>query len=152
MGNYTTTSDVERLLDTMLIDFEAETEPYEVTTADVSAWIDGYEAEIDGILTALGYSQIPVEGTRDIALFRDKVAERTAAKVWAVKYHSNDFPDAVREWLKTWELFIASLEKGRRRLLDQSPATPQAGVIGVGYINLTSVHPKYTDGVRRAED
>lgn len=147
MGNYTTATDVERLLDTMLIDFDTAAEPYEVTTADVNAWIDGYEAEIDGILTALGYAQIPVQGTRDIALFRDKVAERTAAKVWSVKYHGNEFPDAVKEWLKTWELFIASLERGRRRLLDQSPTTPQAGVIAVGTMKLTSTHPKYRNGV-----
>lgn len=151
MGNYTTAADVERLLDTMGIDFDTAVEPREVTQADVNAWIDGYEAEIDGILVALGYAQVPVEGTRDIALFRDKVAERTAAKVWQVKYHGQELPDAVKEWIRGWELFIASLERGRRRLLDQTPATPQAGVLGIGYMNLTSVHPQFKDG-ERAED
>lgn len=150
MGNYTDDEEVNRLLDTMGIEFDTDLDP-DVTAIDVNNWIAEYEAEIDGILKALGYTQIPAEGTRDVVMLRRFVAERTAAKVWSVKYHGNEFPDKVKEWIKGYELFTGSLERGRRGLIDQSPATPQAGVITVGRMTLTSIHPDYRDGKRATE-
>lgn len=145
MGNYAVTVDVERLLDTMGIDFDTAVE-VDVTTADVDAWIADYEDAIDSILVALGYTTIPVTGNRDKNALGAVIAKRVAAQVYEVRYHGQEFPAWIQEWIKQYDLYIESLERGRRRLLDQSPATPLAGVITIGSAKLTSVHPDYRDG------
>lgn len=116
MGSYAATADVQALIPEFTIG--ASTKP---STTEITALITQAEGEINGILTAQGYSTVPATGSNDVALLEGYVARKVAADVWLTAYQRDDPPYKVKTWREEWRDFIARLRRGDQHLIDQLP-------------------------------
>lgn len=122
MGSYATNADVEsRLKNWFTVPFADDTEPTDDTVSD---YIDQVEAEINGVLSAQGYSTIPAAGANDVKMLRRYVAQMTAVLVWQEFYSvpdDDDIPSPFGMWIKAYDTFMRALRRGEQHLIDQSP-------------------------------
>lgn len=133
---YTSASDVEARLDLWgVAPFTVSSNP---TLAEVNGFIAQYEAQINGILRAQGYTTVPATGEDDVNMLKRFVASRAAAQVFSITFTAQTFPDAVKQWIADWDLFIRMLRDGELRLVNQDPASTEAGGIVMGSFTLLS--------------
>lgn len=115
---YATTSDVNALLPPAKGQLGASSVP---TATQVTAWIAEFEAELNGLLVAAGFTA-PVTGSNDLIRVRRIIVEATACKVWPVMFPADDsaLPSQVGQWCSTWANTVAALKDGSFTLVDQS--------------------------------
>ncbi|KAB2865099.1 MAG: hypothetical protein F9K46_04080, partial [Anaerolineae bacterium] len=68
------------------------------TEAQVTAFINQIEGEINGVLSAEGYAAVPATGADDVNLLKMYVADKVAAKVWGVVFAGTEMPAQVKAW------------------------------------------------------
>ena len=114
---YASVSDVNAVLPAKF-QIGASTTP---TSTQVTAWIAEYEAELNGLLVAAGFSA-PATGSNDIVRLRRIIVEATACKTWPVISPADDdqLPAQVRGWCGTWAEAVKALQDGTFVLVDQS--------------------------------
>ncbi len=110
MGHYTTTAEVKAM---RAIDLDR------IEDATIDALISGYEAEIDSVLSDVGYTA-PATGTDDVALIGIKVRKAVAADAWLASVSQDEAPDWVGRWLSEWSDFLSEFTEGTRTLTNQS--------------------------------
>lgn len=117
---YATAADVQALFNVMggdVITFGALTKP---TITNVETWLDQLAAEVDGILTGVGYGTVPATGTNDKLMIGRYVAQKGAAMAYHAGYMFDDTPDKVKQWESEWDTFLDRLINKNMRLIDQS--------------------------------
>ncbi len=119
MGDYAAVAEVEGLLKrTGRTPFSDSTNP---TDDAVSGYIDDIEGEINGVLSAQGYTTVPASASGDIKLLRRYVTEKVAAMVWGIIYAEKEFPAHVKAWREDYAAFLSRLRRGEQHLPDQQP-------------------------------
>lgn len=98
------------------------------TLAQVETWLDQLAAEVDSILTGLGYGTVPASGTTDKLLIGRFVAQKAAAMSYRGGFQFDDIPDKVKQWDDEWDQFLTRLIDKKLGLTDQSTTT-RVGVI-----------------------
>lgn len=98
-------------------------------SAEIEPFIVGLEAQVDGILRAQGYTDVPATGDTDKAMIREMVRKKAAAQVYVTLHQPTRSPDFVRTWDIDFAEWLTSLRKGQLRLNDQDPAVAQEGEI-----------------------
>lgn len=127
-NNYADTDDVQALFNVMggtVITLGAGTTP---TLTQVSGWLDQLAAEVDAVLTGLGYGTVPADGANDILMIGRYVAQKGAAMAYHAGYMFDDTPDKVKLWEDEWTTFLDRLINKTMRLIDQS-TTSRVGSI-----------------------
>lgn len=127
MGSYADAEHVETRLANwrnMTTPFTTLTEP---TLDEVNAFISQVEGEINGILTAQGYSTVPATGSNDVQLLRLYTANETAYNVWGVRFGHANIPEVIKEWHEGYKAFINRLRQGQQHLVDQLPQSESDG-------------------------
>lgn len=119
MGTYAVIADVEALLKrTGRTPFSVSTNP---TIDQVNELIEDIEAEINGVLTAQGYTTVPASSSSDIKLLKRYNSEKVAAAVWGIIYAEDDFPAHVKAWRDDYAAFLSRLRRGEQDLPGQQP-------------------------------
>lgn len=119
MGTYAVIADVEALLKrTGRTPFTGSTNP---TDDQVNELIEDIEAEINGVLTAQGYTTVPATASSDIKLLKRYNSEKVAAAVWGIIYAEDDFPAHVKAWRDDYAAFLSRLRRGEQDLPGQLP-------------------------------
>ncbi len=101
------------------------------TEAQVTAFINQVEGEVNGVLSAEGYAAVPATGADDINLLKMYVADKVAAKVWGVVYAGTEMPAAVKAWHDDYKDFLARLRRGEQHLPNQQPQSEDEPVFGI---------------------
>lgn len=101
------------------------------TEAQVTAFINQIEGEVNGVLSAEGYETVPATGADDVALLKMYVADKVAAKVWGVVYAGTDMPAVVKLWHEDYKDFLARLRRGEQHLPNQQPQSEDEPVFGI---------------------
>lgn len=101
------------------------------TEAQVTAFINQIEGEINGVLSAEGYAAVPATGAEDVNLLKMYVADKVAAKVWGVVFGGRDMPAEVKLWHDDYRDFIARLRRGEQHLPNQQPQSEDEPVFGI---------------------
>lgn len=96
--------------------------PTRLTTDKVDAIVEGFETEVNGILLGQDYTVVPATGENDVAMIREKVRMKAAARVYDLLYDKERSPDWVRNAHIDWSDWLNMLRQGQLRLVDQSPA------------------------------
>lgn len=130
MGSYADVADVEARLQGWLassVPFTVSTEP---TLAQVTDHVDEAEAEINGVLSAQGYTTIPATGANDVRLLRKHTANEAAYQVWVTAFSGmgGDVPGSVKAWHDGFAALVNRLRKGEQDLIDQTPQSDDDGV------------------------
>lgn len=121
MGSYVADhSEIEARLVGRLgfVQFSGSTRPKD---ADVDDYIDHIEAEINGVLSAAGYSNVPATADSDKAMIRQYVVDAVCVFVWTETFTENDPPFMVKKWDENYRSFISKLRRGEQHLPSQNP-------------------------------
>jgi hypothetical protein len=116
--------------------FDADSEP---TLDEVATTIDQVEAEINGVLSAEGYTNVPATGTADINLLRLYTETEAAYKTYTQVYGVNELPPAIKAWHEDYRAFLARLRRGEQYLPNQQPQSEDEPFF------LTVRHPERDD-------
>lgn len=103
------------------------------TAAQVSGWLDALAAEVDSILTSVGYGTVPATGTNDVLLIGRYVAQKGAAMSYHAGYMFDDTPDKVKQWETEWDTFLERLMDKKQRLIDQGIRSKMGSVKPMRY-------------------
>lgn len=123
MGVYTSGAEVLDLLLSLQVGRPPRLQP-----SDIEALVEGVEAEIDGLLKAQGYPDVPATGARDRALLGLQVRRKVAVLAYMTLYQpTGRAPDWTRMWDVDFDNFKQALQDGKQRLVDQEPETAQSG-------------------------
>lgn len=109
------------------------------TEAQVLAFINQIEGEINGVLSAEGYATVPATGADDVNLLKMYVADKVAAKVWGVVFAGTEMPAQVKAWHEDYREFLARLRRGEQHLPNQQPQSEDEPVFGIVH------HPERDD-------
>ena len=113
---------------TDIITFDTDSEP---TLDEVTSTIDQVEAEINGVLSAEGYTNVPATGTADVNLLRLYTETETAYKTYTQVYGVNELPPAIKGWHEDYREFLARLRRGEQYLPDQQPQSEDEPYFGI---------------------
>lgn len=127
---YAAVSDVQALVHTHQIVIAVDSEP---DTDQVQAWLDQYAVQVD---EAAGLSE-ESRNDRDILRITPMLAGRVAFEVWRVYFDSEDIPSYVQAWLDEWNVWIAALTNGDKRL-PSAATTNRARIIPAKVYGLDS--------------
>lgn len=133
-NGYADGDDVQALFNVMgsdVITLGAGTTP---TLVQVEGWLDALAAEVDSILTGLGYGTVPADGSNDILLIGRYVAQKGAAMAYTAGYMFDETPDKVKLWETEWTSFLTRLADKTLRLIDQTVAGKIGSVKPMRYI------------------
>lgn len=123
MGVYTSGAEVLDLLLSLQVGRPPRLQP-----ADVERLVEGIEAEVDGLLKAQGYPNVPATGERDRALIGLQVRRKVAVLTYMTLYQpTGRAPDWTRMWDVDYDNFKQALAEGKQRLVDQEPSAAQSG-------------------------
>jgi hypothetical protein len=128
MGSYASVSDVQALITTDEFTISVSSEP---STTKVDEFIAQAEGEVNGVLTAQGYSSVPAGGSNDVAMLKGYIAPKVAATVWLVAFLDDDPPYRVKEWLNAYREFLNRLRQGQQHLVDQLPQGDEGPIFGI---------------------
>lgn len=104
------------------------------TLAQVETWLDQLAAEVDSVLTGVGYGTVPATGTNDVLLIGRYVAQKAAAMAYRGGFQFDKVPDKVKQWDDEWTAFLESLMDKKRRLIDQAIRAKMGSVKPLRYI------------------
>lgn len=127
----------------LLLDFDVGP-PTRLSTSEVDTLVEGFEAEVDGILLGQGYT-VPATGTRDKAMIREKVRMKTAARVYDLLYSKDRSPDWARNAHIDWSDWLNMLRQGQLRLVDQAPTAAEANEVVVDWMRVLPELPDEED-------
>jgi hypothetical protein len=133
MGDYITGADVYSLL----VNYQIGDSP-RISEEDVDTMIEGYEAEINGILRAQGYTTVPATNSADRAMIREKLRRKVASQVYQALNQPTRAPDFCRTWDIDYAEWLTMLRKGQLRLSVQEPEVGDFQYVGVS-LNLTEL-------------
>ena len=103
------------------------------TLTQVELWLDQLAAEVDSILTSVGYGTVPATGTNDVLLIGRYVAQKGAAMAYHGGYQFDDTPEKVKLWETEWTMFLDRLIDKKMRLIDQGIRSKIGSVKPVRY-------------------
>lgn len=103
-------------------------------TEDIERFIEEIEGEVNGILRALAYPQVPAVDDGDIALLRRYVADKVACMTYSFLVVGQDLPEGVRNWCSDYKDFLNRLRKQEQMLPSQEPVEDDpVGMVGSTY-------------------
>lgn len=139
MGAYTSGAEVLDLLLSLQVGKPARLQP-----SDVERLVEGVEAEVNGLLLAQGYPNVPATGPNDVALLGLQVRRKVAVLTYMTLYQpTGRAPDWTRMWDVDFDNFKSALQDGKQRLVDQAPLSAQAGQAAAYWFR---VLPRVRDG------
>ena len=133
-NGYATGADAQALFNVLggvSITFGAATTP---TLTQVEGWLDALAAEVDALLRANGYGEVPATGTNDVQFIGRFVAQKGAAVAYGAALPYAEEPDRVKRWNDEWDTFLTRLINKSYRLIDQSPRSKFGTVKPMRYI------------------
>lgn len=128
---YATVTDVQAMVPELTLG--ATSTP---TSDQVTTQIARIEAEINGVLRAIGYTTIPVTDSDDSALLAGHVTQKVAAWVYMVAFRGDDEPYKVKRWNDDYTAFLNRLRKGEQQLAsaDNTPGVRGGTVLPYRYV------------------
>lgn len=128
---YATADDVQALVPEMT--FSTTSNP---TETEVTTMISQTEAEINGVLRAVGYTTIPVSDSSDVALLQGYVTRRVAAQAYMAAFRGDDAPYKIKQWNEDYSSFLMRLKRKEQQLAsaDNAPRPRMSTLIPRRYI------------------
>lgn len=90
------------------------------TTTQVEGWLDQVAADIDGVLSDLGYDEVESGDTKDVLRIKRYVAQKVAAIVFHAGFMFDELPDKVGAWSEEYDTFIQRLISKETGLISQT--------------------------------
>lgn len=100
------------------------------TDVEVEAIIEQWEATLNGVLRAAGYST-PLTATDDVRTCLLMVSQISAVDTFIAAYAFDELPDQYKRFQERWDKFVSMIKKGELEFSSDTPASADFPAFGI---------------------